>query len=350
MTRTPKTSGSDLRPPPYRLFDGWPDGTTPGFIQSPDGSTSFEPSAVALERGAKGQPRLLVLNDFYDPEARSYRLTRDGDLRMVAHGPIQLDDAPAARFAPKFEAVTALRNGRFLATTPFNRPGPELRQVMFLERRGGKMHASLAAHDTRRLEEALSAYTGKPWVQIEGLEVDAKEKNVFFGIRFVGENRDDPDKRTTVLLARCPLFGRRIGAPEQIFELSTERALAALGLDHTREGLSDFHREKDGSWLVLTSYEGNDFADPGNNAGHLFRISAADFAAAQTSGQPLELGPPIAAFRAKPEGVTTMADGRLIVDLRRRPRVEGQHRRLPALEGDVHDPGARRHHGPGLLS
>ncbi len=301
--------GPPKRPAPYALFDGWPQDAQGLAMRAPDGTFSFEPSAVATRKDPRsGREQVLLFSDFYDPTQYTYELGKGDQLRPAANPrpEIHLQGAKEP-FAPKFEAVTRLSDGRYLATTPFNRDGAAFRQVMFLEQQPQGPVAKLADFDSAALESYVAAAFGKPWRQIEGLEVDAAGRNVTFGVRFVGESREDKDKLPVVALVRSPLAGDKIGAPDQLIRFSTE---AALG---RREGLADLHRLKDGSWLILTSHEGNDFADPANNAGHLFKVSAEELQNAASAQGEVPLGAPIAEFAAKPEGITTLEDGRLFV-------------------------------------
>lgn len=310
------------RTAPYRLFDGWPAGTAPESLPmkpiDPTQGQSFEPSAVASQVDPKtGSEKLLVFSDFFDPTLYTYQLEPSGQLSPAAtpRPRIQLEgNGPVtdAAFAPKFEAVAPLADGRFLTTTPFNRSAPEYQQVLVLENGAQGPKARPVTWDATTLPAFVSSKTGQPWIQVEGLGVDGAEKNAYFGVRFYGPKRADPSNVPVVMLARTPMSVApgsgevKLEAPDKLLTFDTVRALGR------REGLADLRREPDGSWLLLTSHEGDDVYDVKNNQGHLFRISPETFAAAER-GEEVSLSAPIASFDAKPEGVTALADGRVLV-------------------------------------
>ncbi len=296
--------------PPYQTFDGWETGRKRLPMRSPDKTASFEPSAVAsfVDPNTQ-QEKLLVLNDFYDPTQYQYTLTNKDTLAATprAARAVMTLEGSSEPYAPKFEAVSRLPGGRFIATTPFNRDGAQFRRVVTFDAATGRNTvARPLAFDAAGLERYISKVTRQPWVQIEGLGVDGAGKNIFFGVRFSGKGREAA-KTAEVLLVRCPLDGDAIGAPASHIRLSTH---AALG---RREGLADIQRDpRDGSYLLLTSHEGDDVTDLANNQGHLFRLRA-DLVEGRTSTRTVQLGAPLATFGAKPEGVTTLKDGRIVV-------------------------------------
>jgi hypothetical protein len=296
--------------PAYRTFEGWDPARKRLPMKSPDKTASFEPSAVtSFVDPTTRQEKLLVLNDFWDPTQYHYTLGRHGKLKPTATAARAVmtlagSDQP---YAPKFEAVSRLPDGRFMATTPFNRDGAEYRQVVTFDAAVGRgTVAHLVPMDTKALEDHIKKVTHQPWVHLEGLAVDAAAKQVFFGVRFSGKGRL-AKKTPEVMLVRCPFDGTTVGLPTSHVRLST---LATVG---RREGLADIQRDPhDGSYLLLTSHEGDDVTDLANNQGHLFRLPA-ELVEGRTSKRTLPLGPPLQTFAAKPEGVTTLRDGRIVV-------------------------------------
>ena len=276
---------NDAQPrPPYHLFAG----------------QSFEPSAAAYDP-ASGH--LLVLSD-HDTTLYRYRLSAAGLAlpRGERHEPLRLPEGDAA----KFEGLTRLPSGDFLATTAFDRPDPAYRRVLrFSYRPGAAVEARQVAVDDAALSAAIQAATGLPWFKIEGVAVDPAGETVFFGVRCVGERYQEP--RDVVLVVRCRLDGDRIAAPDAVVRLSSAEALSGRA-----EGLSDLQLDDSGdSFLLLTSHEGPDTALDGHS-GHLFRIPAGALLGAPPSG-PVRLGGPLRQFRAKPEGLAIVPSGPVIV-------------------------------------
>ncbi len=273
-----------LPPPPYGLFAG----------------QSFEPSAAAFDP-ASG--RVLVLSD-HDTTLYRYRLTPAGLVlpQGERHEPLLLSEGEVA----KFEGLTRLPSGDFLATTAFDRPDPAYRRVLrFSYRPGAHVEAKPVAVDDAALTAAIQAATGLPWFKIEGIAVDRTGTRVFLGVRCVGERYQEP--RDVVLVVRCHLDGDRIAAPDAVIPLSSAEALAGMP-----EGLSDLQLDDGGaSFLLLTSHEGPDTA-PDGHSGHLFRVPADVLLGAPPSA-PAPLGAPLRRFRAKPEGLAIVPSGPVVV-------------------------------------
>ncbi|MBX7101858.1 MAG: hypothetical protein K1X89_29350 [Myxococcaceae bacterium] len=304
-------AGADPRPsPPHQTFDGWSADRARLPMHAPDRTASFEPSAVASTVDPRThRETFVVLNDFFDPTQYHFELDAKDQLvatERVARATMTLEGHPGV-FAPKFEAVSALPDGRFLATTPFNRPEVETHRIFtFGYAEGRHAVAREVAFDRPAFEGFIRARSGQPWFQVEGLAVDAAARHAFFGVRFTGESREGA-KQPTVTLVRCPFDGAALGTPTSAVTLSTVKALGR------QEGLADLQRDpRDGSYLLLTSFEGADVTALGNNQGHLFRLPA-ELVEHATSDTPLELPAPLASFEGKPEGVTALKDGRLLV-------------------------------------
>ena len=270
--------------PPYQLFAG----------------QSFEPSAAAFDP-ASGH--VLVLSD-HDTTLYRYRLTAAGLVipRGERHEPLRLPEGDAA----KFEGLTRLPSGEFLATTAFDRPDPAYRRVLrFSYRPGAAVEARQVSVDDAALTAAIQAATGLPWFKIEGVAVDRTGTRVFFGVRCVGTRYQEP--QDVVLVVRCRLTDGRIAAPDAVVRLSTAESLAGMA-----EGLSDLQFGDDGaSVLLLTSHEGADTA-PDGHSGHLFRFPASVLLGAPPS-TPVPLGTPHRQFHAKPEGRAIVPSGPLVV-------------------------------------
>jgi hypothetical protein len=270
--------------PPYGLFAG----------------QSFEPSAAAFDP-ASG--RVLVLSD-HDTTLYRYRLTAAGLVlpQGERHEPLVLPGGEAA----KFEGLTRLPSGDFLATTAFDRPDPAFRRVLrFSYRPGAHVEATQVTADDAALTAAIQAATGLPWFKIEGIAVDRTGTRVFFGVRCVGERYQEP--HDLVLVVRCRFAGDRVFAPDAVVRFSTAESLSGRA-----EGLSDLQLDDDGrSFLLLTSHEGSDTA-PDGHSGHLFRVPASVLLGAPPSS-PVPLGPALRQFRAKPEGLAVVPAGPLVV-------------------------------------
>jgi len=277
-------SPAALPPPPYGVFAG----------------QSFEPSAAAFDP-ATG--RVLVLSD-HDTSLYRYHLTAAGLVlpRGERHEPLRLPEGAAA----KFEGLTRLPSGDFLAVTAFDRPDPAFRRVLrFSYRPGAPVEARPVAVDDAALTAAIRAATGLPWFKIEGVAVDRTGTRVLFGVRCVGETYEEP--RDVVLVVRCRLAGDRVAAPDAVIRLSTAEALGGMA-----EGLSDLQLDARGDgFLVLTSHEGPD-TTPDGHSGHLFRVPAGVLLGAAPPA-PVRLGAPIRRFRAKPEGLAVVPSGALVV-------------------------------------
>jgi hypothetical protein len=283
-TVAPVSSSQALQRPPYGLFAG----------------QSFEPSAAAFDP-ASGH--VLVLSD-HDTTLYRYRLTAAGLVlpRGERHEPLRLPEGDAA----KFEGLSRLPSGDFLATTAFDRPDPAYRRVLrFSYHPGSAVEARQIAVDDAALTAAIQAATGLPWFKIEGVAVDRTGTRVFFGVRCVGERYQEP--RDVVLVVRCRLDGDRIAAPDAVIRFSTAESLAGMA-----EGLSDLQLDDRGdSFLLLTSHEGPD-TTPDGHSGHLFRVPADVLLGASPSAA-VALGAPLRQFRAKPEGLAVVPSGPLVV-------------------------------------
>jgi hypothetical protein len=277
-------SSAALPRPPYALFAG----------------QSFEPSAAAFDP-ASGH--LLVLSD-HDTTLYRYRLTPAGLVlpRGERHEALRLPEGEAA----KFEGLTRLPSGDFLATTAFDRPDPAYRRVLrFSYRPGAAVEARPVAVDDAALTAAIQGATGLPWFKIEGVAVDRAGTTVLFGVRCVGQTYEHP--RDLLLIVRCRLAGGRIAAPDAVIRLSSAEALRGMP-----EGLSDLQLDPDGrTFLLLTSHEGPDTA-PDGHSGHLFRVPAGVLLGAVPSTS-FRLGAPLRQFRAKPEGLAIVPDGPMVV-------------------------------------
>jgi hypothetical protein len=141
---------------------------------------------------------------------------------------------------------------------------------------------------------------------MEGFAVDEKASHAFFGIRFVGESREK--HREVAMVLRAPFDGKAIGETEAVAHFSTKKA---LGL---QQGLADLQRDPtDGSYLMLTSYEGPDENSRENLGGALFRIPA-EWIEGDPPSRARELPKPLATFEgAKPEGVTVVPGGDIVI-------------------------------------
>jgi hypothetical protein len=274
-----------LPPPPYARFAG----------------RSFEPSAAAFDP-ASG--RVLVLSD-HDTTLYRYELGAAGLVLPPGehHDSLRL---PEGVQAAKFEGLTRLPSGAFLAVTAFDRPDPSYRRLLrFSYDPAAPVDAVPIALNDGALTAAIQAASGLPWFKIEALAVDRTGTKVLLGVRNVGESYHAP--RDVVLVVRCPLGDDGVGRPEAVIRFSTAEALGGRA-----EGLSDLQLDADGeSFLVLTSHEGIENT-PEGHSGHLFRVSAGLLLGAPPSS-PLPLGPPLRGLRAKPEGLAVEPSGALIV-------------------------------------
>jgi hypothetical protein len=306
--------GRNKTSPPYPLFEGWKSDRRWLPIKAPDHTASFEPSAVATTLNPKTKrEEFIILSDFYDRTQYHFELDHNDQLKATQHNPRALMtlEGKSKGFAPKFESLCGLPDGRFLATTPFNRPnetdGQQHKVFIFKRAERRSADARAVKLDRAAFEDFIKATTKQPWFQIEGLAADGEGKNAFFGVRFIGKSREG-EKIPTIMLVRCPFDGESLGKPNSVLNLSTVRALGR------QEGLAELQRNpKDGSYLLLTSHEGNNVKSINNNQGHLFRLPA-EWVEKVTNTRPLQLSSPIASFhQGKPESVTTMRDGRILV-------------------------------------
>ena len=246
VSPAPTPSGA-LPPPPYPRFAG----------------LTFEPSAAAFDP-ATG--RVLVLSD-HDTTLYRYELSAAGLVLPPGehHYPLRL---PEGMEAAKFEGLTRLPSGDFLAVTAFDRPDPSFRRLLrFSYAPAAPVEAVPVAVDDAALGAAIRAASGLPWFKIEALAVDRTGAKVLFGVRNVGESYEAP--RDVALVVRCPLSDGRVGPAEAVIQLSTAEALGGLA-----EGLSDLQLDAGGdSFLILTSHEGTENT-PEGHSGHLFRVPA----------------------------------------------------------------------------
>jgi hypothetical protein len=279
-----RASHDALPPPPYARFMG----------------RSFEPSAAAFDP-ATG--RVLVLSD-KDSALYRYEISAAG-LALPAGERHDLLRLPDGMQAAKFEGMTRLPSGAFLAVTAFDRPDPSYRRLLrFSYAPDAPVDAAPVAVDDEALSGAIRAASGLPWFKIEGIAVDRTGTKVFFGVRNIGESYHTPID--VAFVVRCPLAGDRVGLPETVIRLSTAEALGGRA-----EGLSDLQLDVDGdSFLVLTSHEGIE-NDLDAHSGHLFRVPAGLLLGDST--RPIPVDAPLRGFRAKPEGLAVKPSGALIV-------------------------------------
>jgi hypothetical protein len=274
-----------LPPPPYPRFAG----------------VTFEPSAAAFDPVTG---HVLVLSD-HDTTLYRYELGSTGLTLPPGerHDPLRL---PEGLQAAKFEGLTRLPSGDFLAVTAFDRMDPRFRRLLrFAYRPDAPADARPLAVDDDALTATIRAASGRPWFKVEALAVDRTGTRVFFGVRCVGESYEAPTD--VVLLIRCPLAGDRVGPPEAVIRLSTAEALSGLA-----EGLSDLQLDgSNDSFLLLTSHEGT-ANTPEGHAGHLYRVPARVLLGAATPA-PVPLGAPLRGWRAKPEGLAVAPSGALVV-------------------------------------
>ncbi len=278
-------SPSALAPPPYPRFAG----------------QTFEPSAAAFDP-ATG--RVLVLSD-HDTTVYHYELSAAGLAlpRGEHHDPLRL---PETVQAAKFEGLTRLPSGAFLAVTAFDRPDPSYRRLLrFSYAPKAPAEAVPVAVNDGALVAAVRAASGLPWFKIEAVAVDRTGTKAFFGIRNVGVSYETPED--VVLVVRCPLADDRVGPPEAVIWFSTAEALGGQA-----EGLSDLQLDASGdTFLVLTSHEGKENT-PEGHSGHLFRVPAEVLLGAAPP-VPVPLGAPLRGFQAKPEGLAVEPSGALVV-------------------------------------
>jgi hypothetical protein len=176
------TPSAVLPAPPYPRFAG----------------VTFEPSAAAFDP-ASG--RVLVLSD-HDTTLYRYELGSAGLVLPPGehHDPLRL---PKGLEAAKFEGLTRLPSGEFLAVTAFDRPDPAFRRLLrFTYAPGAPAEAVPLAVNDVALATAVRTASGLPWFKIEALAVDRSGTRVFFGVRNVGETYKAP--RDVVLVVRCP--------------------------------------------------------------------------------------------------------------------------------------------------
>jgi hypothetical protein len=285
VSSAPQLGALPLPPPPYSRFTG----------------QTFEPSAAAFDP-ATG--RVLVLSD-HDTTLYRYELGAEGLARPFGelHDPLRL---PEGVLAAKFEGLTRLPSGEFLAVTAFDRPDPGYRRLFrFSYAPGGPARALSLAVDDAALVAAVRSTSRLPWFKLEGLAVDATGTKVLFGVRSVGKTYEAP--RDVVLVVRCPLVGDRVGPPEAVIRLSTDAALAGV-----EEGLSDLQLAPGGdSFLLLTSHEGIENTRD-CHSGHLFRVPAG-LLLGPAPRAAFALGEPLSGFSAKPEGLAVGPSGALVV-------------------------------------
>ncbi len=289
---------------PYARFDG----------------VTFEPSAAAYDPGSD---RYLVLSD-KDAILYRYRLA-DGKLELPKgeiHRALRLADGAAAM---KIEAMTRLGDGAFLAVTAFDRPDADFRRLIrFRFAPRGPVEAAEISFPEAAISARLKVIDpALDWWKIEGLATTADDGAALVAIRSVG--KDFRQKRDVAWILRLPrTAGLGYAAPDRVVELGV---VAAVG---RAEGASSLERDpKDGSYLLLTSWEAGDAA-PGDHGGHLFRLPAdlldprgavrgaasAPPTHAAATVEPLTrvpLSAPLRTFRAKPDGLAVTPEGRVLV-------------------------------------
>jgi len=282
---SPAQPAAALRPPPYPRFAG----------------QTFEPSAAAFDP-ASG--RVLVLSD-KDTTLYRYELGANGLVLPTGerHHPLRL---PKGVSAAKFEGLTRLPSGAFLAVTAFDRPDPAYHRLLrFSYAPGRSSDAMPVALDDDALAASIRGASGLPWFKIEALAVDRTGTKVLLGVRCVGQSWAAP--RDVVYVVRCPLERRRVGPPEAVVRLSTAQALNGLA-----EGLSDLQLDADGSsFLMLTSHEAT-LPTREAHSGHLFRVPASVLLGPAAEAE-IQLGTPLRGFLAKPEGLAVEPSGALVV-------------------------------------
>jgi hypothetical protein len=282
---SPSQPLAPLPPPPYPRFAG----------------QTFEPSAAAFDPASR---RVLVLSD-KDTTLYRYELGPKGLVLPTGerHHPLRM---PEGVSAAKFEGLTRLPSGAFLAITAFDRPDPAYHRLLrFSYAPGRPADAVPVAFDDDALAAAIRGASGLPWFKIEALAVDRTGTKLLIGVRCVGQTWAAP--RDVVLVVRCPLERRRVGAPEAVIRLSTAKALDGLA-----EGLSDLQLDADGaSFLLLTSHEGT-LPTRDAHSGHLFQVPAAVLLGPVSEAE-VPLGTPLRGFLAKPEGLAVEPSGALVV-------------------------------------
>jgi hypothetical protein len=289
--------------PPYPTFQG----------------NTFEPSAAAYDERLG---EVIVLND---KDSLLYRYAPDEDHGKVKklHGPTIHELYPSdGKPVAKFESLTPLGGGEYLAATAFDRfnlrspDNPWARVMTFRLPDKDKLRTSLRVAadpvdvDLSALAAAVrgAAGPGESWFKIEGITADGAATHVFFGVRQVGQRYDDPGIRDVVFVVRCPFArdARKIHAPDAVFRFTTHR----LGRD---EGLSDLQRAPDGSYLVLTSWEKPpERGDLSSHGGALFRIPPGALEG-EPPAEANDLGSPLARFKAKAEGLALLPGGWALV-------------------------------------
>lgn len=285
----------------------------PGLMRG-DKPATCELSAVTVLDGAA-----LALNDKPVPgDARSAALRFDPDAPATA--PTHVDGPTFAEFR-KYEDAARLPGGEVLITTGFDRirddgkwdpynalfvwrPGAPLRVISESSRKGVRSSRTLrAALQASLADEEVP--DGPAYFKVEGLAVTA-EGEVLLGIREAGRTYEDFTFRVT-LLAAPDLDALAAGEISRVWDgdpapadLTGPLGLSSLGQDHARGG----------TWLT-TSYElGETDEDLG---GYLWWLSDT----ARRSGDSAQLvrdggGEPLH-FAHKPEGVTVLDDGRLLI-------------------------------------
>ena len=287
----PGCAGEPARPkPPYSKFEG----------------SSFEPSAVAYDPATD---RYLVLND-QDGLLYRYKLVK-GKLELPRgerHREIQMPDGSTPI---KFESITRLEDGTFLAMTAYDRWEPDFCHfVKFRFVLKGTIQAEKVSWDDATVTRRLQAVdpTIKYW-KIEGLSTTAGDRAVVLAVRSVGLSY--MNKRDVVWLVRLP---RRedggYGGPDRLVRYDAQ---ATVGRE---EGASSLERNPTtGNYYLLTSYEDEEHEDTiGAHSGHLFVLPAADVegpAGPDPAERPLP--PPLRALKAKCEGLAVEPSGRVLV-------------------------------------
>lgn len=303
------TSISLADEPPYPRFKGNSEDSSEGY--------SFEPSAVAYNENTQ---EVIVLND---KDSILYRYkhewNQESKVMSLAREAPRLLTLSNEEAAKKFESLTPLGGGDFLAATAFDRTNKEFNHVVrfrLAEMDGlkemGPVKAELVNVALDNLAAAIRDLSEKSggWFKIEGLTTDESAEHVFFGVRQVGVDYKQP--KDVVFVVRCPFSKEKneISSPDATFRFLTEKLGEA-------QGLSDIQRAQDGGYFILTSREeiddmGEPELKPSSHAGALFRVDAKILEGA-SSDAPLSLGDPITRFRAKSEGLAVLPENRLLI-------------------------------------
>lgn len=264
-----------------------------GLVDRPE--ARFEPSGVAH----LGKGRVLVVND--KPDAP--RLTVWGELDGRPARPFELDLDLDYR---KLEDVTASRKhpGWALAVTSFETHPDErndrLLQVFVNPDRGSSFGRQVPLYDPKAfLREQFGAARG--YAKVEALALSPDERTLVVGLRSTGPDHAGAKRGVTLLAYDA---ARTDAAPQLIADVDLEPMLGRA------EGISALeYAPRLGAWLLTTSYEG-----PGDRAedvgGHLWAVPGG---LGMLTRPERWAGLERHRFGHKPEGVTELDDGRVLV-------------------------------------